>query len=808
MNNLYGKSIFDTINVLFNEYEKPYLAFSSCDENEDNYLSFCLDFCNVIIKDFSLLHFFKIDENTDEDFQNIYEELNSFYKNFNTIYNCTKNFASKKNEYLKSFPLSFNNSAFGSGWSLSKEKQHKSCIFIKDNKYYFGYLVNTDFEFELTDDKKNSYQKMCYMQTQDCTKFVGKMLFTKKLKEHFEQSNEDFIVQSPACESIVVSKEIFDIYNNKKYLTSRECRIKYINFLKLFLTNKYINRQYFNFSSLKDSADYEMFDDFIDDYKNYNYNMFFENVSEACIERLQKENKLWLFQIYNQDYSDYKKSNNKNIHTLLFESCFSEENRSKNFPIKLAGGFEVRYREKGVDANVIHKKGSILLNKKDKNGNKIPNQYYCKLLAYVNGNKVTLNEEEKAYIKNDLLVTHVALYDIIKDKRYLKPQFQIHLPIEINRCKDKDDYPQEMNEKIDKYVKNHKCNIIGIDRGERNLLCASIINGQTGKIIEKICFDNIDGVNYNDILTDIQNSRDIARKTWNSIPDIKNTKKGYLSLVIKKIVDLVEKYDAIISLENLNGGFINSRKKIEKSIYQQFVNQLINKLSYMIVDKQKSVIGVKQLAFNKCTSEIHNGIIYYVNPSYTSKIDVNTGFANLFDFNKITNAQKRKEFFEKMNISFNNNLYKFEFDYKNFKTYNNYLDNKKFVVSSFGDRIKKVKNQMGYWESKTINLNDELNDVFGNIDKNNIQEVILNDDKICAKVFEIFKLIVQLRNTNDKIDYLISPVEHNGKYFDTRNNVNDNPDITASYNIAIKAMLKVYHDKLKNEDYFEYFCSR
>ena len=88
------------------------------------------------------------------------------------------------------------------------------------------------------------------------------------------------------------------------------------------------------------------------------------------------------------------------------------------------------------------------------------------------------------------------------------------------------------------------------------------------------------------------------------------------------------------------------------------------------------------------------------------------------------------------------------------------------------------------------------------------------------EVFELFKLIVQLRNTDKNNDYLVSPIKKGSFFYDTSRTyygfccadeqsfIQCNPDMEASYNIAIKAMLKVYHNKLKNEDYFEYFCSR
>jgi CRISPR-associated protein Cpf1 len=98
---------------------------------------------------------------------------------------------------------------------------------------------------------------------------------------------------------------------------------------------------------------------FFDFYKDLDIAMYhrsFECISDECIEKLQNENKLWLFQIYCQDFSEHKKvDSNKNIHTLIFESFFSEENKVNNFPIRLNAGFEIRYRDAGLTDGFVHK---------------------------------------------------------------------------------------------------------------------------------------------------------------------------------------------------------------------------------------------------------------------------------------------------------------------------------------------------------------------------------------------------------------------------------------------------------------------
>ncbi|MBE2990347.1 type V CRISPR-associated protein Cpf1, partial [Sneathia sp. DSM 16630] len=117
-------------------------------------------------------------------------------------------------------------------------------------------------------------------------------------------------------------------------------------------------------------------------------------------------------------------------------------------------------------------------------------------------------------------------------------------------------------------------NVIGIDRGERNLISLCIIN-QNGEIIlqkEMNVIQSSDkyNVDYNEKLEIKSKERDNAKKNWSEIGKIKDLKSGYLSAVVHEIVKLAIEYNAVITLEDLNGGFKNSRKKVDKQIYQKF----------------------------------------------------------------------------------------------------------------------------------------------------------------------------------------------------------------------------------------------
>lgn len=112
--------------------------------------------------------------------------------------------------------------------------------------------------------------------------------------------------------------------------------------------------------------------------------------------------------------------------------------------------------------------------------------------------------------------------------------------------------------------------------------------------------------------------------------------------------------NAIVVLEDLNFGFKRGRFKVERQVYQKFEKMLIDKLNYLsFKDREAGEEGgilrgyqmaQKFVSFQRLGKQ--SGFLFYIPAAYTSKIDPVTGFVNHFNFNDITNAEKRKDFFD------------------------------------------------------------------------------------------------------------------------------------------------------------------
>ena len=435
-------------------------------------------------------------------------------------------------------------------------------------------------------------------------------------------------------------------------------------------------------------------------------------------------------------------------------------------------------------------------------------------------------------------------YDLIKDKRFAEDQFEFHVPITINFKADEG----LCNEKVNLAIANCKDNyVIGIDRGERNLIYINVVSEKKG-LIEQLSLNDIINeyngntyrTNYHGLLDKRERERDEAKKSWNAIANIKELKEGYVSQVVHKICELVEKYDAIIVMEDLNAGFKNSRVKVEKQVYQKFEKMLIDKLNLYInkkyeVNKEGGLLKGYQLTRpyqgDKYMS-YQNGFIYYIGPWNTSKIDPTTGFVNLFRLSNYQSVESKQKFISKFDsIKYNKNedIFEFAFDYKNFDYgATDYIG--KWTITSYGKRILTFRNKEknSTWDNvdkyPTLELKELLNDYNIDYATSNIKDEILklNDRVFFDKLFNILKLILQMRNsiTNSEVDYLISPVKNkNGKQYnsdDAKANCENLPfdaDSNGAFNIARKGLMivdrikKGVTDKLtiiSNQDWIEY----
>ena len=469
----------------------------------------------------------------------------------------------------------------------------------------------------------------------------------------------------------------------------------------------------------------------------------------------------------------------------------------------------------------------------------MPDDVYMELYGY-NNSGTPLSAEALKY--KDIVDHRTAPYDIIKDHRYTEDEFFINMPVSLN-------YKAEnrrvnVNEMALKYIAQTKNTyIIGIDRGERNLLYVSVIDTD-GNIIEQKSLNIINNVDYQTKLKQVEIMRKLAKQSWKQGVKIADLKKGYLSQAVHEVAELVIKYNGIVVMEDLNSRFKEKRSKIERGVYQQFETNLIKTLNYLTFKDRKpleagGIANGYQLTY--IPESLKNvgsqcGCILYVPAAYTSRVDPTTGFVSLFKFRDISSEKVKTDFigrFDCIRYDAEKDLFAFEFDYDNFETYETCAKTK-WCAYTYGTRVKKTFLNRKFVSEVIIDITEEIKKTLAATDINwtdghDIKQEII-DYALSSHIFEMFKLTVQMRNSlceskNREYDKFVSPILNaSGKFFDTDAADKSLPieaDANDAYGIAMKGLYNVLQVKnnwaegekfkfsrLSNEDWFNFMQER
>ena len=765
----------------------------------------------------------------DKDFYNKFIPLYAELSNIVFLYNKVRNFLTKKPSDVKKFKLNFNTTTLGDGWGVNNERKNKAILLFKDRLSYLGIMnVKGTLKFEdIKDSEGPSYKKMtCRYLSKPFmdlphTFFSEKGISTFQPSEHIMDiyKSGSFKKDSPHY-SLVNLHDLIDFY--KDAIEKHDDWRKYE----------------FTFSS---TESYEDISSFYSEIAKQAYKISFTNISEQQVNEWVDSGQLYLFKLHNKDYAEGAHGR-KNLHTLYWENLFSEENLN-DLVLKLGGQAELFYRPQSIKKPVVHKVGSKMLNRRDNSGMPIPESIYRSLYQYFNGKKQEseLTETERAYMNQ--VVVKDATHEITKDRRYTKPEYFFHVPIVFNANADGNEF---INERVLDYLKeNPDVNIIGIDRGERHLIYLTLIN-QKGEILKQKTFNVVSDYNYQEKLAQREQERDEARKSWQSVGKIKDLKEGFLSAVIHEIAKMMIEHNAIVVLEDLNFGFKRGRFKVERQVYQKFEKMLIDKLNYLSfkdckADAEGGILRGYQLAqqftsFQRLGKQ--SGFLFYIPAAYTSKIDPVTGFVNHFNFNDITNAEKRKEFFMKMErIDMRNGDVEFEFDYRKFKTYQTDFKNV-WTVSTFGKRIVMQTDEMGHKMMKDFYPTQQIIQIFENkgitIKEGTDIKALLTkieanaaNASLYSTLFYAFQKTLQMRNSNaaTEEDYILSPVAFDGKHFNSMDEANKgrdangewisklpiDADANGAYHIALKGLymqMNPQTKKIENEKWLHFMVEK
>lgn len=696
-----------------------------------------------------------------------YDVLNEFWEE-NPIVTYHKAFQTtltKKPYSENKIKLNFECGTLLGGWSPNYES-YGALIFQKDEKFYLGIIKGTKFN---ANEISTLYDNINLKNKAERLIYVAQKIDNKNPPRWFIRS-KGMSFSPMVREGLLDPKGILDIYDKKLY-SKTDNKKNYKNYLpKLLDYFKDGFRKHKDFKEFKfdwsDSKDYDNVSDFYNHTAEMCYQLSWESINFEALIKLVEKNRIYLFQIYNKDlgldknigknkYGDSFKSEKTigklNSHTQLFLESLKPENVRN---LKLLGGGELFSRSPSKEKKY----------KKDKKGK-----------------------------------------EVLDAKRYYEQKYFLHFPIQV---KGKGKYLKNtfVNQKI---VENQNdIKIIGIDRGEKNLLYYSVVDSK-GKMIDQGSLNVINKVDYNLKLQERQDKRKQARLDWEEIGNIKNFKEGYLSQAINKIYKLIIEHNAIAVMEDLNSEFKAKRAaKVEKSVYKKFELALARKLNHLILKNKKpnelgGVLNAYQLTPYIKAGKVGDfekvnqwGILFYVRANYTSTTDPLTGWRKHLYISNSETDKKIQDFFKpddgvQINYDLNKKCFKFSYVTDSGKTWK---------LSAFEGL------QRFYWDNinreiKTYDLHKEFEELFADLDNSkNINKQIYGKDFKSKTLVFLWNLLNQIRNTDknktgNENDFLQSPIwsKKHQQFFDSRKvqtkNLPENGDANGAYNIARKGFI-------------------
>ena len=730
------------------------------------------------------------------------------------LYNRVRNFATKKPYSTDKIKINFENVVLLKGWDKNKESDYASIILMKDGQYFLGVLRNGSKSTLKTilPNTGDCYQKMVYKYFKDIKSNLPRCTTQRKdVKAHFAESSDDYSLLDTKTfvSALTISREVFELYNapdkekkfKKEYLKNTNDSIGYANAVSvckhfcLEFLKKYRSTAIYNLSDVETSVDsFDNLSSFYQEIDKRLYSISFENVSVDSVNELVDNGNMLLFRIANKDFSPNSKGR-PNLHTIYWRMLFDPANL-KDVVYQLNGNAEIFFRKASVTRTEPTHPANVAIK-----------------------NKSEYNKQNKPY--------STFKYGLIKDRRYTTDQFEFHVPITMNfKQPESSKLQDKLNKQVLDFLKQDGVrHIIGIDRGERNLLYLVMIDME-GKIKKQISLNEIAGnpknpefkQDFHALLHEREGDRLESRRSWNTIQSIKELKEGYMSLVVHEIANMMLENDAIVVLENLNRSFMQKRGGIEKSVYQKFEKMLIDKLGY-IVDKTKDVsdnggaLHAVQLAdtfenFNKAQKGAIRqcGFIFYIPAWRTSKIDPVTGFVPMLrcQYESIVESKKFFGKFDSIYYDATGKYFVFQTDFTKFNTESK-GGIQKWDICTYGDRIytPRTKDRNNNPVSERVNLTEKMKSLFVshniNIQGDIKAGIMQQTDKVFfEQLHRLLRLTLQIRNSKkstgkDYEDYIISPVMgKDGRFFDSRNADATQPkdaDANGAYNIARKGLM-------------------
>ncbi len=575
----------------------------------------------------------------------------------------------KRRPFMKSLQ-----SEDGSDNKYAKFKTDTFAYYKKDGKYYFIQATPEIKPVNIFGTGKGriaTQKKFGNPITQ-----LPKLVFSKKAKEAFDNGSDEYTTTEGMSSPFTITRAEYEIYKNKTYtitalkkktVTEKEYKKNLLTLLTLYKT---FMDTYIKCSPYKDKIEYKPLEEykdsgeFFEDIGRNAQTKAWEAANDELIERLVNEGKIYMFLISSKGF-DYKKTANEDIFIEALENNMSD--------VELLVEPKIYYRKAVIPQKVTHEKNSILVNKRDIEGYRIPDAIYKELSAYY-GNlsmKTDLSEDARMYIETGRVCSKKSDRDLIKDKRYTEDKQLIRITYSKNTScgKAKKSASAIVNETKD------TMNILSITRSMNDLIYITVTTPD-GEILESKSLNCIDKDDWSKKLKDISNDRRESKsKEWDYTKKCKDPRDAYIAKAVSVIVRMIIEYNALVVCEKISDEVKDKFSAFDDQIFKKFEKVLRSRLADLHfrnipLGEPGSVTNPYQFCDDN-DNEFQDGIMFFVTTPYTFGVDPETGFANVFELKNINTRFDKQNFlskFDSITYDENKNRFVFKFNYDNFAT--------------------------------------------------------------------------------------------------------------------------------------------
>lgn len=401
------------------------------------------------------------------------------------------------------------------------------------------------------------------------------------------------------------------------------------------------------------------------------------------------------------------------------------------------------------------------------------------------------------------------------------------VPISINRLDGPTPYKAVFNDRVLSAVAGDPdLRILGINRGERNLVYATVID-RAGRIVEQRGFNVMDGIDWRARLDAAEKRRTGQRRGWKAVEGIATVKDAYIGRVVREVVDMMARHRAVVAVEDLSSGFKDRRARFEKNVYARFERRLVDKLSYLA--SKPAYVGPwesggacrgYQLALPSAAvgddKGRQNGFVFYANPWKVSAIDPATGFACLFDTRARKESDARAFFgpFRSIRYVPERGWFEFSWDYADFDSVKVRGGRTAWTACTHNpSRTVAVPVDEGgrrRWKARDVDVTHEIARALADAgieyaDGRDLRaDIAASGSKdVARRILSAFRVLMRMRysapyEADPEKDYVLSPVAAaDGTFFDSRTAPATMPqagDANDAYHVALKALQMLEED--------------